>query len=49
MIYKTQHRVTIWANGAKGVPVSCTCGWKAYAKTRAVATTLKREHVGGQA
>lgn len=45
---RSDHRVTIWARGAKGVPVSCACGWKDYAFTTMGAYTKKREHLASQ-
>jgi hypothetical protein len=42
---KTKHRVVVWAGGARGIPVTCACGWRRYAKTRAAALRLKREHL----
>lgn len=44
---KNDHRVVIWARGAKGVPVSCGCGWKVYATTIMGAYRAKREHLEG--
>jgi hypothetical protein len=49
---RTDHRVTVWARGKRGVPVSCTCGWRAHASTVMGAYALKRKHAptdqGGQ-
>ncbi len=42
---KAEHRVTIWARGVKGVPVSCTCGWKDYAFTVMGGYAKKRKHL----
>jgi hypothetical protein len=39
------HRVTVWAPGAKGTQVSCSCGWKVYAVTTMGAYRKKREHL----
>jgi hypothetical protein len=41
---RSQHRVTVWAGGVKGWPVSCACGWKAYAATREKGYAMKRAH-----
>ena len=40
----SNHRVTVWAGGVKGWPVSCTCGWRVYAKTRDEGYAKMREH-----
>jgi len=41
---RTDHRVTVWAGGVNGTPVSCVCGWKAYAKNKAAGYALKSAH-----
>lgn len=38
------HRVTVWARGKNGVPVTCTCGWKTHAETVMGAYARKRSH-----
>lgn len=40
----TAHRVTVWAGGAHGHPVSCVCGWKEYAATKQGAYKKMHEH-----
>ncbi len=48
-IQRTAHRVTVWARGKNGVPVSCTCGWKVYAFTTMGGYAKKREHEAASA
>jgi hypothetical protein len=42
---RTEHRATVWARGVKGVPASCSCGWKDYAFTTMGAYAMKRKHL----
>lgn len=44
-IKRDEHRVTVWARGANGVPVTCACGWKDRAFTMMGAYKKKREHL----
>ena len=39
------HRVTIWAHGARGWPVTCACGWRYLASSRSGAYAAKRSHL----
>lgn len=42
---RNPHRVTVWARGKSGVPVTCTCGWRDYASTTQGAYSKKRTHI----
>jgi hypothetical protein len=44
-IRKETCRVTVWAPGAKGVAVTCACGWKDRAVTTMGAYAKKRKHM----
>jgi hypothetical protein len=45
VIERSVHRVTVWAGGKNGIPVTCACGWKTYASTKHDAYAKKATHL----
>ncbi len=45
MIKRSEHRVVCWAGNPGRHPVTCACGYKTFAKTRAAAYAAKNAHL----